>query len=72
MDRKQKNDMTERTRGLGRKASEKIGKWNQMTALRCQTGDLERHQISSASQWGDKTMRTAQLPTAGQACKYIF
>ena len=52
MDRKQKNNKTERARGLGRKTSEKIGKGNQITALRFQTG--ERHQISSASQRGTK------------------
>ena len=47
--------MTERARGLGeKKTNEKIGKGNQMTALRFQTGEL--HQTSPASLWG-KTMR---------------
>ena len=34
----QKNDKTERARGLGRKTREELGKGNQMTALRFQTG----------------------------------
>ena len=41
MDHYQKNDKTERARGLGGKKGEKreeIGKGNQMTALRFQTG----------------------------------
>ena len=38
MDPEQKNDKAERVRGLGRKAREEIGKGNQMTALRFQTG----------------------------------
>ena len=41
------NDKTERVTGLGRRTSEEIAKWNQMTALRFQTG--ERHQTSPAS-----------------------
>ena len=32
------NDKTERVIGLGRRTSEEIAKWNQMTALRFQTG----------------------------------
>ena len=32
------NDKTERVTGLGRRKSEEIAKWNQMTALRFQTG----------------------------------
>ena len=44
--------MTERTRGLGRKKTrEEIGKGNQMTALRFQTGG--RHQTSPASLQGE-------------------
>ena len=38
------NDKTERVTGLGRRTREEIAKWNQMTALRFQTG--ERHQTS--------------------------
>ena len=38
MDHWQKNDKKERARGLGRKKQEEIGKGNQMTALRFQTG----------------------------------
>ena len=45
-----KKDKTERVTGLGRKTREEIVKWNQMTALRFQTGG--RHQISLASLWG--------------------
>ena len=43
MGRKQKNDKTERARGLGLKTSERIGKGNQMTALRFQTGEDIRY-----------------------------
>ena len=32
------NDKTERVTGLGRRTREEIAKWNQMTALRFQTG----------------------------------
>ena len=42
--------MTERARGLGKKNPEEIGKGNQMTALRFQTGG--GHQTSPASLWG--------------------
>ena len=41
------NDKTERVTGLGRRTSEEIAKWNQMTALRFQTG--WRHQTTPAS-----------------------
>ena len=37
------NDKTERVTGLGRRTKEKIAKWNQMTALRFQTGGDIRH-----------------------------
>ena len=33
-----RNDKTERVTGLGRRTREEIAKWNQMTALRFQTG----------------------------------
>ena len=35
---KKKKSKTERVTGLGRRTREKIGKWNQMTALRFQPG----------------------------------
>ena len=41
------NDKTERVTGLGRRTRKEIAKWNQMTALRFQTGG--RHQTSPAS-----------------------
>ena len=44
------NDKTERVTGLGRRTKEEIAKWNQMTALRFQTGG--RHQTSPASLQG--------------------
>ena len=44
------NDKTERVTGLGRRPREEIAKWNQMTALRFQTGG--RHQTSPASLQG--------------------
>ena len=34
MDHQQKNDKTEKARGLGRKTREEVGKGNQMTALK--------------------------------------
>ena len=46
------NDKTERVTGLGRRTREEIAKWNQMTALRFQTG--RRHQTSPASLRGTK------------------
>ena len=46
MDSYQKNDKTERARGLGRKTREEIGKGNQITTPRFQTGggNSTRHQ----------------------------
>ena len=46
----QKKKKTERVTGLGRRTREEIAKWNQITALRFQTG--WRHQTSLASLWG--------------------
>ena len=46
-------DQIERVPGLGRRTREEIAKWNQMTALRFQTGG--RHQTSLASLQGSKT-----------------
>ena len=43
----QKEGKPEREIGLGRRTREEIAKWNQLTALRFQTGG--RHQISPAS-----------------------
>ena len=47
--------MTERVTGLGRRTREEIAKWNQMTALRFQTGG--RHQTSPASLQGESERR---------------
>ena len=47
MDQQAEKDQTERVTGQGRRTREEIVKWNQMTALRFQTG--ERHQSSPAS-----------------------
>ena len=47
-----KEDKTERVTGLGRRTREEIAKWNQMTALRFQTGG--RHQTFPASFGGIK------------------
>ena len=46
-------EKTERITGLGRRTKEEIAKWNQMTALRFQTGG--RHQTSPASLRGQNT-----------------
>ena len=43
MGHEQKNDKTERERGLGRKTREETGKGNQMTALIFQRGGNIRH-----------------------------
>ena len=48
---RQTKDGTERVTGLGRRTREEIAKWNQMTALRFQTGG--RHQTSRASLRGN-------------------
>ena len=53
---RQRKKMTERVTGLGRRTREEIAKWNQMTALRFQTGG--KHQTSPAS-----------LQGGGGACK---
>ena len=45
------NNKTERVTGLGRRTRKEIAKWNQMTALRFQTGG--RHQTSPASLQGE-------------------
>ena len=47
------NDKTERVTGLGRRTREEIAMWNQLTALRFQTGG--RHQTSPASLQGELT-----------------
>ena len=49
------NDKTERVTGLGRRTRKEIAKWNQMTALRFQTGG--RHQTSPASLRGRNTLK---------------
>ena len=52
-------DKTERVTGLGRITKEEIVKWNQMTALRFQTGG--RHQTFLASLCGINT-RDVSMP----------
>ena len=52
MDQQAEKDKTERVTGLGRRTREEIAKWNQMTALRFQTGG--RHQTSPASLRGEE------------------
>ena len=48
---RQTKDGTERVTGLGRRTTEEIAKWNQMTALRFQTRG--RHQTSPTSLRGE-------------------
>ena len=50
MDQQAEKDKTENVTGLGRGTREEIAKWNQMTALRFQTGVT--HQTSPASLQG--------------------
>ena len=51
-----KEEKTERVIGQGRRTREEIVKWNQMTALRFQTG--ERHKTSLASLRGGHPEKT--------------
>ena len=55
MDRQAEKDKTDRVTGLGRRTREEIAKWNQMTALRFQTG--ERHQTPPASLRGHQELK---------------
>ena len=52
----EKKDKSERVIGLGRRTREEIVKWNQMTALRFQTGG--RHQTSPAYLRGPTDRKT--------------
>ena len=52
-ERASRQKKTERVTGLGRGTREEIAKWNQMTALRFQTGG--RHQTFPASLWGNQS-----------------
>ena len=55
-----RKDKTERATGLGRRTREEIAKWNQIRALRFQTGG--RHQTSPASLLGVlKKLKQLQL-----------
>ena len=54
MDQQAEKDKTEKVTGLGRGTREEIAKWNQMTALRFQTGG--KHQTSPASLRGPYEM----------------
>ena len=67
MDQQAEKDKTERVTGLGRRTREEIAKWNEMTALRFQTGG--RHQTSPASLRGNKntTKTTTTIKTKRQA-----
>ena len=47
---RQKTDKTERVTGLGRGTRKKIVKWNQMTALRFQTGGRRQTSLASTEQ----------------------
>ena len=53
MDQQAEKEKTGRVTGLGRGTREEITKWNQMTALRFQTG--VRHQTSMACPWGQRS-----------------
>ena len=64
------NDKTERVTGLGRRTREEIAKWNQMTALRFQTGG--RHQTSPASlRWNyNSTLKKKRTVSREQTFDY--
>ena len=51
-EKKEGKKMRQRVTGLGRRTREEIANWNQMTALRFQTGG--RHQTSPASLQGNQ------------------
>ena len=53
MDQRTEKYKTERVTRLGRRTREEIAKWNQMTALRFQTGG--RHQTTPGLPSGDNT-----------------
>ena len=59
------NDKTETVTGLGRRTREEIAKWNQMTALRFQTGG--RHQTSPASLQGERGGGREGWPGEGES-----
>ena len=63
------NDKTERVTGIDRRTREEIAKWNQMTALRFQTGG--RHQTSLASLRGAKSARPQQN-LHHDACEVVY
>ena len=63
----EKKDKTERVIGLGRRRREEIVKWNQMTALRFQTGG--RHNTSPASLRANTTDTHSQTYTVSASCK---
>ena len=56
MDYYEKNDKTERARGLGRRTREETEKGNQMTALRFQAWGRIRHPLPPC--WGSSTVLT--------------
>ena len=64
MDQQKEKDKTEGVTGPGRRAREETAKWNQMTALRFQTGG--RHQTSPASLQGTISTNTAKSITRKQ------
>ena len=69
MDHLQKNNNTGNTKELNRKKRKEIGKWNQMTALRFQTG--KRHQTSPASPQGTNVRKSVKIVNIA-ACVEIF
>ena len=62
----EKKDKTERVTGLGRRTREGIIKWNQMTALRFQTGG--RHQTAPASLRGCRENFSAETTRIQNTC----
>ena len=62
------NDKTERVTGLGRRTREEIAKWNQMTALRFQTGG--RHQTSPASLRGERHRERKLYRESNVTCRW--
>ena len=70
MDQQTEKDKTETVIGLGRRTREEIAKWNQMTALRVQSGG--RHQTSPASLRGHSNQSFIQWNTAVCTGHYII
>ena len=58
----EKRGKTERVTGLGRKTTEEIVKWNQMTALRFQAGGRQQTSLASLRRGNNGNESLVPLP----------